>query len=267
MKAYNNTLNSRQSKINDIRHASVDKRQISVTTLLPKLEGKEQAHNEYLNDTYAKKGNNTINVIDQRETINASPVKERSSQAQELLQYIVNEVKRFVTTKRVNEVNIRDLDQKIQMETYIREKRAAILEDRKQANEPQRTSLLNEEGDLRSNLEKVQGKYAHLAEEADARSRRSAIGGSIGAPSQVGSRAGIGLSRDRLKDFDKANGIKPEFFNTVSEKMSCVSGLQSEIDEWAALNKLQVLRQHQEAEQKKELERTRKQTLREELKK
>ena len=65
MKAYNNTLNSRQSKINDIRHASVDKRQISVTTLLPKLEGKEQAHNEYLNDTYAKKGNNTINVIDQ----------------------------------------------------------------------------------------------------------------------------------------------------------------------------------------------------------
>ena len=62
----------------------------------------------------------------------------------------------------------------------------------------------------------------------DAHSRRSVANGSIAQPSQVGSRAGIGLNRDRLKDFDEATGIKEikqQFFNTVSEKMSCVSGL------------------------------------------
>ena len=83
----------------------------------------------------------------------------------------------------------------------------------------------------------------------------------------MGSQAGVGLNRDRLKDFDQVTGVQAQFFNTVSEKMSCVSGLQSEIDEWAALNKLQVLRQHEEAEKRKEVERARKQVLREELKK
>ena len=56
----------------------MDKRQTSVTTLLPKLDSKEQAHNEYMNDSYARKGVNTINVVDQRETLNTSPVKERN---------------------------------------------------------------------------------------------------------------------------------------------------------------------------------------------
>ena len=57
----------------------MDKRQASVTTLLPKLDGKDQIHQEYANDSYARKANNTINVIDQREATNASPVKERNN--------------------------------------------------------------------------------------------------------------------------------------------------------------------------------------------
>ena len=36
-----------------------------------------------------------------------------------------------MATKRVTEATIRDLDQKVQMESYIREKKEAILEDRK----------------------------------------------------------------------------------------------------------------------------------------
>ena len=140
-------------------------------------------HNEYANDSYSKEKTNTINVIDHREKTNASPTRERNNQAHELLTYIINEVKRFVASKRVTDVGVRELDQKIQMEVYLREKKAAILEDRKQTNGPQHTSLLNGEEDLRSNLEKVQDKYAHVAEEMDARSRRSVAGGSIGKPS------------------------------------------------------------------------------------
>ena len=60
--------------------------------------------------------------------------------------------------------------------------------------------------------------------------------------SQVGSKASGCLNRDRLKDFNDVNG--GDHFKTVSERMSCVSGLDSEIDEWAALNKLQALRMH-----------------------
>lgn len=40
-------------------------------------------------------------------------------------------MQKFLKAKRVNETNIRELDQKIQMESYLREKREAILEDRK----------------------------------------------------------------------------------------------------------------------------------------
>ena len=37
---------------------------------------------------------------------------------------------KFVASKRLTEANIRELDQKVQMEAYLREKKEAILEDR-----------------------------------------------------------------------------------------------------------------------------------------
>ena len=40
-------------------------------------------------------------------------------------------MQRFIASKRINESNIRELDQKVQMESYLREKKEAILEDRK----------------------------------------------------------------------------------------------------------------------------------------
>ena len=36
-----------------------------------------------------------------------------------------------MANKRITETTIRDLDQKVQMESYLREKKEAILEDRK----------------------------------------------------------------------------------------------------------------------------------------
>ena len=40
-------------------------------------------------------------------------------------------MQKLVATKRITEANIRDLDQKVQIESYLREKKEAILEDRK----------------------------------------------------------------------------------------------------------------------------------------
>jgi hypothetical protein len=45
--------------------------------------------------------------------------------------FIEQEVRRFTATKRVNDVTLKELDQRIQMEAYLREKKDAILEDRK----------------------------------------------------------------------------------------------------------------------------------------
>ena len=50
-------------------------------------------------------------------------------------------MQKFVANKRITEANIRDLDQKVQMESYTREKKEAILEDRK--NEKPLDSLNN----------------------------------------------------------------------------------------------------------------------------
>lgn len=41
------------------------------------------------------------------------------------------EVQKFCASKRVTEQNIRELDNKVQLEAYLREKKEAILEDRK----------------------------------------------------------------------------------------------------------------------------------------
>ena len=40
-------------------------------------------------------------------------------------------MQKFITTKRINEANIKEVDQRVQMESYLREKKEAILEDRK----------------------------------------------------------------------------------------------------------------------------------------
>jgi hypothetical protein len=59
-------------------------------------------------NTFEKTRNSSIHVGENRDM--ASPLRGRTNQAQELLAYIVNEVRRFVTTKRINDGNIMELD-------------------------------------------------------------------------------------------------------------------------------------------------------------
>ena len=59
-------------------------------------------------NAFEKTRNSSIHVGENREM--ASPLRGRTNHAQELLAYIVNEVRRFVTTKRINDGNIMELD-------------------------------------------------------------------------------------------------------------------------------------------------------------
>ena len=45
--------------------------------------------------------------------------------------YIDNEVQRFLNSNRLTETNLKNLDEKIQLEKYTREKKEAILAERK----------------------------------------------------------------------------------------------------------------------------------------
>ena len=134
------------------------------------------------------------------------------------------------------------------MEAYLREKKEAILEDRRLAENGNKLSgnaneMNHMDDDQKSCLQQVQEKYQTLRDEAneDAKSRRSHISKTAsamarsGAPqSLVGSAA---LLKQRLEqDFGvKLSGADPD-------KVSVISGLDDEIDEWAALNKYAVLR-------------------------
>ena len=46
------------------------------------------------------------------------------------MNFITAEVAKFCANKRINEKNINDLNKRIQMEAYLREKKEAILQDR-----------------------------------------------------------------------------------------------------------------------------------------
>ncbi len=99
----------------------------------------------------------------------------------------------------------------------------------------------------------------------DARSRRSChisrTASQVARSGAVNSMAGsAALLRERLKqDF----GIVEQ--NPDADKVSQISGLDDEIDEWAALNKYAVLRSFQENQDKKMAAKDRQVKMREEL--
>ena len=92
----------------------------------------------------------------------------------QFLNYITMEVNKLIAAKRINERTIRELDNRVQMESYLREKKDAILEDRKNGHLHIQTDNTLED-DQKSCLQQVQDKYYSLQAQAadDAKSRTS----------------------------------------------------------------------------------------------
>ena len=137
------------------------------------------------------------------------------------------------------------------MESYIREKKEAILEDRKNEKTIDGIKIYfkSQDDDQKSALQLVQQKYQNLRDEAaeDARSRQSHITKTASqmarsnAPQSLAGSAAM-LQQRMLKDFGiiPIGDSKPAAQNI--DAISTVSGLDDEIDEWAALSKYNVLR-------------------------
>lgn len=100
---------------------------------------------------------------------------EKPSVAKALYNYIVSEVQKTVASKRLNEEVIKELDQKIHFEAFVKEKKDAILEDRQ--------SICPD--DAKSHVSVVREKYAGIEGEVEARSRVSQAANSIVARSGV----------------------------------------------------------------------------------
>jgi len=49
--------------------------------------------------------------------------------------FIETEVKRFLTTNRITDANLKELDTRIHLEAFLREKKDAIALDRKEGND------------------------------------------------------------------------------------------------------------------------------------
>ena len=108
------------------------------------------------------------------------PAKMLTLAGTQFLNYITAEVGKFISAKRLNEVIIKELDQIIQMECYLREKKEAILEDRKAEQQQSGIKIVGNaeiDDDQKSCLQQVQDRYqAFRDENEDARSKKSVFG-------------------------------------------------------------------------------------------
>ena len=167
------------------------------------------------------------------------------------------------------------------MESYLREKKEAILEDRKIGggeNHQQHLKIIlqkshgndvdNNNDDQKSCLQQVQDRYQGFRDEVneDARSRRSHISKTASQVARSGAAQSLAGSAALLKQrLEQDFGIVQH--NKDFDANSEVSGLEDEIDEWAALNKYDMLRAHRETQEKRVVARDRQVRMREELEK
>ena len=179
--------------------------------------------------------------------------------AKRLYNLIVSEVQKLIASKRVTEDSILELDQKINYEAYIREKKDAILEDRK------KTIL---EDDQKSHVSIVKEKYQGLKEEVEARSEARSKESLV--------QSFVEILSNQTKDKNSAAGGKllinerllrdfPDRRNQEADQSSMVSGFESEIDEWAALNKYALLKEHYDEQTRAEKIKKSKEKMRQEL--
>ena len=80
--------------------------------------------------------------------------------------FIEAEVRRFLANNRLNETGLRELDTRIRFESYLREKKDAIAQDRKEGIDVE---------DAKSHTSQVQQKYDAVNDAlAEARASREA---------------------------------------------------------------------------------------------
>lgn len=158
-----------------------------------------------------------------------------------LSKYIENEVQRFLKNDRLTEDNLRNLDVKISKEANLRDKKDAILDDRK--------SNAGSVRSVQSRGSRISSAKANIANNDDAKSVASSRRSS--APRSLRS----GANNDDTRSIASSQ---------VSRRTDAYSELAEE-DEWTAIQKFNTLLHYEEQKQLMLREQERKRLIREEL--
>lgn len=174
--------------------------------------------------------------------INKFKVKYGDKGAQ-LAKYIDNEVQKFLKNDRLTEDNLKNLDQRILKESELRDKKDAIVDDRRS----------HKSGAPRASSQRP-GQTGHELE------TRSVASSHISGASRL-SRAGRkDATAAREKQFDTqswrsgSQGAKTEVYSEIEEE-----------DEWTAIQKFNTLLHYEEQKQAILRDRERKRLIKEEL--
>ena len=142
----------------------------------------------------------------------------------QLNKYIDNEVARFLKNGRLSEDNLRNLDTKISKEADLREKREAILEDRK-----------SNAGSTRSRPISHASRRSAGNQDADARSIKSV------ASSRRSSQPQSIRSRRSIRGADEYS-----ITSSQADRRTEVYSELAEEDEWTAIQKFNTLLHYEE---------------------
>jgi hypothetical protein len=63
-------------------------------------------------------------------------LEEQTESQESIIKFLSLEVDKFLKTQRLTNQSFRELEHKLQVEIYLREKKEAILNDRKEENNP-----------------------------------------------------------------------------------------------------------------------------------
>jgi hypothetical protein len=143
-----------------------------------------------------------------------------------LAKYIDNEVQKFLKNDRLTEDNLKKLDERIFKESELRDKKDAILDDRKSTKSA---------GQVRSASQKAPGAVDNLDARSVASSRMSGASGLSHASKKAGATAGAKKDYDTYSIRSGSQGAKTEVYSELDEN-----------DEWTAIQKFNTLLHYEE---------------------
>ncbi len=135
------------------------------------------------------------------------------------MKYINLEVNKLLKSKRITEQSLTELDSRIAIEVYLREKRAAILQDRENGN--------GDEMETDSKLQQVQSTLPTIVQQVD--EYRNLSFDKRSYRSQTLTEKSLKKS---LKDVIKKDQDEMSIFSQHRSTITVLTGLDSVVNEW-----------------------------------
>ena len=167
------------------------------------------------------------------------------------MKYINLEVIKLLKSKRITEQSLTELDTRVAIEVYLREKKVAILQDRENGME--------DEIETESKLQQVQSTLPTIVQQVD-EYRNSSIDKRSHRSQTLTEKSLKQSLRAVKKDQDEMS-----IFSQHRSTITVLTGLDSVMNEWQALNQLDLVEEMDRRLERHQRESEKKEKLRQEL--